>query len=327
MKAKSDKKRKNSWHINASENFFSVFGIPIALVVVCLVWTMTTSAFLTVENIMNILRQVSITAIAALGTTFILISGGIDISMGAVMAASSVTTVGLMVDLKVNMIVAILAGLAVGCIVGFINGIIYTKFKIPIFIVTLGTAQIVRGISFIYTQGYSKYGDNIPEAFGIFGRGYIGVIPVPVIIMLLLYVIFYIIAKRTVFGTYIYAIGSNEKASRLSGINVDAARIVLYVIGGLASSISGIILASRMNSAQAGSSNGVEFDILTAVVLGGTSIYGGKGKVLRTLLGAVMIGVLNNGMTLLNVSSFWRMVVSGFILILALALDRINAKD
>lgn len=309
-----------------TENFWALYGVPIALAIIFLVLSFTTNSFLSVENLLSILRQISIVAIAGLGTTMILISGGIDISMGAVMALSGVTSVGLMVNNGFNMYLAILIGLLMGCLAGLANGLISTKLKIPAFVTTMGMMNIIRGFCFIYTNGYSIYGDKLPPEFGLFGRGYISVIPIPVILMLILYVLFHFIANKTVLGTYTYAIGSNEKASMLSGIKVDRIRILLYTIGGLMAAVSGIILASRLNSAQAGVANGYEFDILTAVVLGGTSIYGGKGKISRTLLGAVMIGVLNNGMTLLNVSTFYRMIASGVILILALTLDRIKSK-
>jgi ribose transport system permease protein len=308
------------------KNFWTVYGIPVALVIICIFLAFTTKSFATVENILNILRQISIISIVATGTTLILISGGIDISMGSVMALSGITCIALITKVGVPYPIAILASLAVGCLSGLLNGLLITKVKIPPFIATLGTMQILRGIGFVYTGGYSLYGDT-PKQFVSIGRGYLGIIPVPVIIMVIIYIIFFMISNYSKIGFYTYALGNNEKAAKLSGINVIRLRLLLYTLGGVMSAIAGVIITARLNSAQAGGSSGIEFDILTAVVLGGTSMSGGKGKIQRTLLGAIVIGVISNGMTLLNVNAFYQMIASGGILIIALALDRIKARD
>ena len=308
------------------DTFWALYGIPIALIIICVVLIVTTKSFASMDNVFNILRQISILTIAAMGTTLILISGGIDISMGSVMAFSGVVSIALIVDAGIDYRVAILVALCAGALVGALNGVLVTVIKIPPFIATLGTMQMVRGLCFVYTGGYSLYGD-IPQAFTNIGRGYIGVVPVPVIIMVLAVVVFYLIANYTKIGIYTYSIGCNEKASRLSGINVKKVRLILYTLAGVMSALAGVLLSARLNSAQANVANGFEFDILTAVVLGGTSIYGGKGNIARTMLGAIVIGVINNGMTLLNVNTFYQMIANGAILVLAIALDRINAKD
>lgn len=307
-------------------SFFETWGIPIALVVLCVAMMFSTESFATSENAFNILRSISIIAIAGIGSTLIFISGGMDISIGAVMALGGVTSVALITRGGVPDFWAVMIAILAGCIAGIINGSIITFIKLPPFIATLGIMQIVRGGCYVYTGGYSIYGDTLSEGFKMLGRGYIGIIPMPVIIMLVLYAVFIVIMRKTSFGTKIYAMGSNVKASELFGINVKITRILVYMIGGMTSSIAGIILASRLQSAQGGLADGMEFDVMTAVVLGGTSIYGGKGMLGRTLLGALVIGVINNGMTLLNVSSFYQMIVSGVVLVLALALDRINSK-
>lgn len=238
------------------ENFWTVYGIPIALVIICMFLTFTTRSFLTVDNWLNILRQISIISIAAIGTTLILISGGMDISMGAVMAAAGITSIALIVHGKISFIIAIAAALLVGCLTGVVNGFLSTKVKIPPFIATLGTMQILRGIGFVYTGGYSLYGDNIPEQFTALGRGYLGIIPVPVVIMLIMFGIFYVIGNYTKLGVYTYAIGCNEKASKLSGIDVNKVKFILYVIGGFMSAVAGVILSARLMSAQAGAGTG-----------------------------------------------------------------------
>jgi ribose transport system permease protein len=308
------------------ESFWAVYGIPIVFAVICLVLTFTTRSFMSVDNIVNVLRQISITSIAAIGTTFILISGGIDISMGAVMASAGMMSMALIAHGSVPVPLATVAGLGVGAVAGLFNGFATTKVKIPPFIATLSTMSMLRGACFVYSGGYTVYGDYVPEGFQAIGRGYVGIIPVPVILMILTYVIAHLVSNHTIFGTCTYSIGCNEKASNLAGIKVERVRLFLYMTGGLTSALAGIILTARLNSAQANAANGMEFDIITAVVLGGTSIYGGRGKVHRTLLGALMIGVMNNGMTLLNIDIFYRMIASGAILFVALALDRINAR-
>ncbi len=327
MSTANELKRRANIRDARKENFWAVYGIPIVFVLICIVLSATTRSFLSVDNIINILRQISILAIAAVGETFILICAGIDVSPGAVMAAAGMTAMALVAHGGWSYPFATLAGLLVGLLAGLFNGLIITKVRIPPFIATLGTMSILRGVAFVYSGGYTVYGNYIPEGFQAIGRGYVGFIPIPVIIMLAMFAIAYFFANYTSLGTYTYAIGCNEKASKLAGINVDRVRIILYAIGGLTAALSGIILTARLNSAQANAANGQEFDIITAVVLGGTSIYGGRGKVHRTLLGALMMGVMNNGMTLLNINTFYRMIASGVILILALALDRLNAKN
>lgn len=306
--------------------FFEIWGIPISLVVLCAALLLSTKSFASSENVFNILRNISIIAIAGIGSTIIFVSGGMDISIGSIMALGGITSVALITRGGVPEFWAVIIAIIVGCIAGIVNGSIITFIKLPPFIATLGMMQIVRGGCYVYTGGYSIYGNSLSAGYQMLGRGYIGMIPMPVVIMLVLFIIFAIIMSNTSFGNKVYAMGSNVKASELFGINVKKTRILVYMIGGMTSAMAGVILASRLQSAQGGMAQGMEFDVMTAVVLGGTSIYGGKGKLIRTLLGALVIGIINNGMTLLNVSTFFQMIVSGVVLILALALDRINSK-
>lgn len=310
-----------------NKSFFEVWGIPIVLGVLCVVMSLLTDSFATVDNVFNILRIIAILAIAGIGSTIVFISGGMDISIGSLMGMGGVMVVGLITQAGVPDVWAVIITMVVGALLGTATGSIITFVKLPPFIASLGIMQMVRGACFVYTGGYSIYGDSLSEGFKMLGRGYIGVVPMPVVIMVVLYAVFMIIMKKTTFGTQVYAMGSNVKASELFGINVKRNRILVYMIGGLMSTIAGIILASRLQSAQGSLAEGYEFDVMTGVVLGGTSIYGGKGKLERTMLGMLVIGVINNGLTLMNVSSFYQQIVSGLVLILALAFDRINSKD
>ncbi len=323
MGESSVKNRKNLVNRN---NFFEIWGVPIALAVLCLVMTLTTKSFATLDNILNILRNISILAIAGIGSTLIFISGGMDISISSVMALGGVSVMAMITRGGIPTVPAILIAVVLGCLVGVVNGSLVTFVKLPPFIATLGTMQAVRGCCYIYTGGYSIYGEGLSAGFKMLGRGYVGPIPVPVIVMFILYAAFIFLLRKTTFGTQIYAVGSNENASALFGIAVKKVRILVYMIGGMTAAMAGVILASRLQSAQGALADGMEFDVMTAVVLGGTSIYGGKGKLGRTLLGALVIGVINNGMTLMNVSTFYPMVVSGVVLVLALALDRLSVK-
>jgi ribose transport system permease protein len=313
--------------IKIQGNFWEVWGIPIAFIVLFIIFSLTNTNFLTVENIMNILRASSIIAIVAIGTTFLMISGNVDISMASTMAISGVVTIGLIVDFNLNPIVAIIAGIIAGGIAGFINSLLVIYIKIPSFIATLATLSVYRGLCFVYTQGYSIYGDQITDSYKFIGRGYISkVIPMPVIIMIFLYIIFIIIFKYSKLGLYTYAIGSNERVSLLSGVDANKIKMILFILGGIVSAIGGLIMTARLGSVQGGMADGMEFGIITAAVLGGTSLSGGKGLISRTLLGALLIGILNNYMVLMNISTFFQMVTSGIVLIFALALDRINTK-
>jgi len=313
--------------IKFSQNFWEVYGIPIAFVILFIVFSFTNDNFLTFDNLMNIARATSIIGIVAIGTTILMISGNMDISMAATMAVSGVVTIGLIVHANVHPVLAIICGLVAGMLAGFINSMFVIYVRIPSFIATLATLSIFRGLCFIYTKGYSVYGDQITDAYKFIGRGYVFKIPMPVIIMVVLYIIFIIVFKYTKVGLYTYAIGSNEKVSLLSGVNSKKIKIILFMIGGLMSAIGGIIMTSRLGSVQGSLADGMEFGIITAAVLGGVSLAGGKGVIGRTLLGALLIGILNNYMILVNLSSFYQMVTSGVVLLFALSLDRLKSKQ
>lgn len=299
-------------------------GPLLGLVIITVILAIVSPSFLTLDNIFNVLRQVSINALIAFGMTFVILTGGIDLSVGSILALSSAVTAGLLAS-GMDPILAILIGLLAGAVMGAINGFIITKGKVAPFIATLATMTIFRGLTLVYTEGRPITGLSDSQIFELMGRGYLSWIPVPVIWMLISYCILYFILKKTTFGRKVYAIGGNEEASILSGIRVDKVKIWIYSITGTLSALAGIILTSRLNSAQPTAGASYELDAIAAVVLGGTSLSGGKGWIFGTLIGALIIGVLNNGLNLMNVSSFYQQVVKGGVILLAVLLDRKKA--
>lgn len=296
------------------------FKTGIGLLALVIVLSFMSPYFLTVPNLLNVVRQVSIIAIVSFGMTMVILTGGIDLSVGSMLAFAGAISAGMIVNTGLNVYLAILIGLAAGTALGLFNGLAVAKAKLPAFIVTLAMMTVARGFTLIYTNGRPISGFD--ETFRFFGAGYIGAIPVPVIIMFLLLIVIYILLKKTPLGRYIYAIGGNEKATKLSGINTDKIKIAVYALNGFLAAVSGIILTSRLNSAQPMAGEGYELDAIAAVVLGGTSLSGGSGTVVGTIVGALIIAVLNNGLNLLNVSSFYQLVAKGGVILLAVFLDR-----
>jgi ribose transport system permease protein len=311
-------------------DFWSRYGVPAALVVMIIFFTVESSAFLTQTNIMNILRQSSVLAIAAIGTTIVLICGGIDISMGAIMALSGIIAVVGVQTMGIPDGISVVFALIAAGLVGYANGVLAERVRIPAFIATLGTSLVVRGVAFVYTEGRSIGFGRGEAATGQFiqwvGKGFIGPVPVPVLLMLALYVLGWVIMQRSTWGMHTYAIGSSERAARVAGLHVTRHRIQVYVLAGVLSGLAGVVLAGRLGSASPSLGSGVEFDILTAVVLGGTSIYGGKGNIGRTLIGALFLSTLTNGLILMNVPTFYQEISQGAVLLLALTLDRIQSR-
>ncbi|OFX15468.1 MAG: ribose ABC transporter permease [Armatimonadetes bacterium RBG_19FT_COMBO_69_19] len=295
------------------------FGILFAFILLMVVLAFLSDSFLTVNNLLNIARQVSINAIIAAGMTFVILTFGIDLSVGSVLAFSGAIIAGLL-SRGHPLVVGIGAGLLVGGLIGLVNGLIITKGGVQPFIATLGMLTIARGATLVYTDGRPITG--LPDAFVWLGAGEIARIPVPVVIMTVVFAASYVVLTQTVLGRYIYAIGGNEEATRLSGVNVAFYKTLAYVISGALSALSAVILTARLNSAQPTAGMGYELDAIAAVVLGGTTLAGGEGGIAGTLLGAFIIGVLNNGLNLLNVSSFYQQVVKGVVILLAVLLDR-----
>ncbi len=300
-------------------NVLRRFGIAIAFAILVVILSLLSGSFLTLSNLLNIARQVSINAVIAAGMTFVILTGGIDLSVGSVLAFSGAVMAGVLSTGR-PVLVCIVAGLVVGALLGLLNGIVITRGKVQPFIATLGLLTIGRGLTLVYTDGRPITG--LPDAFVWLGAGEVARIPVPVIIMILVFLASYVILTQTVLGRYVYAIGGNEEAARLSGVNVGAYKTLAYAISGLLSAVSAVILTARLNSAQPTAGTGFELDAIAAVVLGGTTLAGGEGSITGTLLGAFIIGVINNGLNLLNVNAFYQQVVKGVVILLAVLLDR-----
>lgn len=296
-------------------------GPLLGLVLLIIILAIVSPSFFTLDNIFNVLRQVSINALIAFGMTFVILTGGIDLSVGSILALASALTAGLLTN-GMDPMLAILIGLLAGAVMGAFNGLIITKGKVAPFIATLATMTIFRGLTLVYTDGRPITGLSDSTLFVLLGKGYLGWIPIPVIWMLAVYFIMYFMLKKTVFGRRVYAIGGNEESAILSGIRADRVKLWVYTITGTLSAFGGIILASRLNSAQPTAGVTYELDAIAAVVLGGTSLSGGRGWIFGTLIGALIIGVLNNGLNLMNVSSFYQQVVKGGVILLAVLLDR-----
>ncbi|MGW8039083.1 ABC transporter permease [Staphylococcus xylosus] len=312
--------------MNQSKLSFSYLEkiIPfIGLILLVIIISALNSAFLEPSNLFNLLRQVSINGLIAFGMTFVILTGGIDLSVGSTLALSSAMIAILMVS-GVDSIVALLIGCIFGAILGAINGLLITLGKMAPFIATLASMTVFRGLTLVITDGNPITNLNGSYAFQLFGRGYFLGIPVPAVTMFITFIILYIILHKTVFGRQTYAMGGNEKAAFISGIKVNKLKVMIYSLAGLMSAMAGAILTSRLNSAQPTAGMSYELDAIAAVVLGGTSLTGGKGRILGTLIGVLIIGVLNNGLNLLGVSSFYQQVVKGVVIIIAVLIDRKN---
>jgi ribose transport system permease protein len=302
---------------------FPAFLPFMGLVGVCLVMIATTEHFLAVDNLVNIARQVSINAIIAVGMSCVILSGGIDLSVGSVMALCGTLTAGLMVA-GLTPAAAIAAGLAVGLLFGVGNGFFVAYARMPPIIVTLATMGIARGMALLYTGGYPI--DGLPDWFEFFGRGKVLGLQTPIVAMLLVFAVAWVLLEHTPLGRYIYAIGGNEEATRLSGVRVNRYKLLVYGVSGLTSAIAGLVLTSRLMSGQPNAGVGFELDAIAAVVMGGSAITGGRGSILGTLIGALMLGVLNNGLNMMGVSPYLQNIIKGVIILLAIYISRNNGK-
>lgn len=295
----------------------------LVLVLMGAVASVLSDAFLSFANLFNVARQVSMTAIVAAGMTVVIITAGIDLSVGSTVALAGAIAAGLLRDTN-SIVVALLGALLTGLAMGLFNGALITKGRLPDFIVTLATMAIARGLTLQYTQGHPIVVTN--KAFKFFGGGFIGPVPVPIIIMAAIYVIFHVLLRQTKFGRYTYAVGGNSDASRLSGINVNYIKLMVYVLSGFLTAVTAVILTARLGSAEPTAGVGLELDAIAAVILGGTSLAGGQGGVVGTLIGALILGVMDNTLNLLNVSPFWQEVAKGSIILAAVLADnKLNA--
>lgn len=317
--------------------------MALALLVIGL--SLASDSFLTVDNGLNVLRQISINLCLSIGMTLVILSGGIDLSVGSVLALSGAVAAGVLknglslapinslldrwlgmklawldVVLQFTVFGAIVAGIVVGLIAGWINGYVITRFRVPPFVATLGMLCIARGLTRRWTRGFPI--TNLGDEFGFMGTGYWLNVPMPVWISAVLVVVFVVVTRRTRFGRYLYAIGGNERAATLSGIDVMRVKRLVYTLGGGLAGVAGLLLAARLNAADPKVGIGYELDSIAAVVIGGTSLSGGRGSILGTVLGCLLIGVLQNGLVLLGVSDDWQLVISGLVIVVAVAIDQ-----
>nr|WP_208620274.1 ribose ABC transporter permease [Vibrio mimicus] len=297
----------------------------IALLFLVVVVSFLNPNFFTVDNILNILRQTSVNAIIAVGMTLVILTAGIDLSVGSVLALCGAFAASL-IAMEVPVLLAVPTALLAGAALGAISGIIIAKGKVQAFIATLVTMTLLRGVTMVYTDGrpISTGFTDTADTFAWFGTGYALGIPVPVWLMVVVFAGAWYLLNHTRFGRYVYAVGGNESATRLSGINIDRVKIGVYAICGLLAALAGIIVTSRLSSAQPTAGMGYELDAIAAVVLGGTSLMGGKGRIMGTLIGALIIGFLNNALNLLDVSSYYQMIAKAVVILLAVLVDNKN---
>jgi len=314
--------------------FLKRFQSLLALALMVLVLSLTTDKFLTVDNTLNILRQICANLCLSLGMTIIILSGGIDLSVGAVLALAGAVAAGLLksgfaipgtdIFVEVTPAGAILAGILVGALLGAFNGLAITRFKLPPFVATLGMLSIARGLTMLWTGGFPL--TRLGDGFDYMGTGHPGGVPMPVLISAGLVVVFIVLMQRTRFGRNVYAVGGNERAATLSGLKVDRIKLLVYLLGGALSGVAGLLVTARLDSATPNAGLGYELDSIAAVVIGGTSLNGGRGTIIGTVLGCLIIGVLNNGLVLLEVSPFWQQVIKGLVILIAVAVDKLGAK-
>ncbi|MFD1040430.1 ribose ABC transporter permease [Virgibacillus byunsanensis] len=302
-------------------NNFAKIGPLLGLIVITIILGILSENFFTLNNIFNLLRQVSVNALIAFGMTFVILTAGIDLSVGSILALGSALTAGLLTS-GMDPMLAVFVGLLIGLALGAVNGLIITKGKVAPFIATLATMTIYRGVTLVYTDGRPITGLSDSFSFEMIGKGYVFGVPFPAVLMIVIFLILFFVLRSTVFGRQVYAVGGNEEASTLSGIKADRVKIWVYSLTGMLSVLAGIIITSRLNSAQPTAGSMYELDAIAAVVIGGTSLAGGRGRIVGTLIGALIIGVIDNGLNLLNVSSFYQQIVKGSVIVLAVLLDR-----
>lgn len=308
----------------AFKTFFGKYAIYLVLLFEIIFFSVVSEYFLSIENLINVLRQVSIVGMMAVGMTFVILTGGVDLSVGGVTACVGVICAKLMVS-GVNPVISILVALLFAAAVGITNALFSHEFKLNPMIVTLATLQILKGISYIVTGAIPVYG--FTESFKIIGQGYVGAIPIPIILMIILYIIAHIILKYTSFGQCIYGIGGNEEAVRLTGIDIRKNKYGAYVLCSIISGIAGIVLLSRANTAQPSAGFGYEMDVIAGAVLGGISMSGGEGKVTGVFAGVLVMAMLSNGMLMMDVSEYWQWVTKGLVMLAAITYDRVLKKE
>lgn len=295
------------------------YALWAVLIVLLVFFTIQNENFLTTGNLLNVVRQVSLIGIAGVGMTFVMIAGGIDLSIGALLGLSAVVSSYAMVNLSWPIAAAVAVGLAIALVSGTSIGVIVTRIGVPGLIVTLAYYTALRGIAFTITQGQTISG--LPDSFAFLGQGYLLAVPVPVWIMAVTFLVGHLVLTRTKFGMRCYAVGGSKEAARLSGINVKRIEMSVYVISALLTGVAALVMLSRLNSSNANLGTGFELDVITAVILGGVSFAGGVGRVRGALVGVLILGVLSNGMILIGLSPYFQSIVKGSVLLLAVSLD------
>ena len=303
------------------KEMLSKLGPLLALIVLIIFVSILSPSFLSLTNLMNLMRQVSTNALIAFGMTFVIITGGIDLSVGSTLALSSAIMAGMIVN-GIDPLIAMTVSLIAGFVLGAVNGLLITKGKLVPFIATLATMTIYRGATLVLTDGKPITGLDETFIFQFMGRGYFFGIPFPIVITLVVFALLFVLLHKMSFGRKTFAIGGNEKASFIAGVKSNKIKIFVYSISVVLASLAGIILTSRLNSAQPTAGESYEMDTIASVVLGGTSMSGGKGRTFGTLIGALIIGTLNNGLNLLGVSTFYQQIVKGIVIIIAVLIDR-----
>jgi ribose/xylose/arabinose/galactoside ABC-type transport system permease subunit len=304
------------------------FVIFVAVAIECVIFAFLSHSFLSLNNFLNVSLQIAIYGMLAVGMTFVMITGGIDLSIGSIVALvgviAAIVSKQTVLPSDIMILVAILSGLAMGVAAGSLSGFLIARFSIPPFIVTLAMMTICRGVVFIITGGFTE--GELPSAFGWLGRGHVWIIPVPVLMMAALFALGHIVLQQTSFGRHVFALGGNEEASRLSGIRVQREKVLVYSLNGLLTGLAGVTLAARLGAGAPNSGLQYELDVIAAVVVGGTSLSGGRGSLLGTLAGTLFIGVLNNGLNLANVDPYTQKVALGVVILAAVWLDQTQRR-
>lgn len=304
-------------------NQINIYRSVLILIVICIFASILSSSFLSVSNLFNVVKQITVAGIVGCGMTFVILTGGIDLSVGSIVGLAGAIAAGILVSTE-NVFLAILAALGIGIVCGAINGFFVAQCEIPPFIATLGMMTLLRGCVLVYTKG-APIAIKV-DAYKFIGKGTILGVPVPILLLVILYLIAHYILNQTGFGRSIYALGGNKEAARLSGIRVKYSEWIVYIFNGLMSGIAAIVLTARLGSAQSTSGEGIEMDAIAAVILGGTSLSGGTGFVLPTVIGAMIMGIIDNILTLMNVNPHATNIVKGAVVLLAVLVDK-KVKD
>lgn len=331
----ADRARNGQQGAHVLSGIFNKYGIFLIFAVMVLAASILSPAFLSSTNLINVVRQMSVVGLIALGVTGVIVSAGIDLSSGSVVGLTAVVAASLAQDpeystpfypgLHLPLIVAVLGACVVGALVGLINGTLVAKTRIPPFIATLGTYTAIRGLALLYTGGRPI--SDLTDAYNFIGQGDLFGVPVPIIILVIMAIVTHILYAHTKFGKYIYAIGGNEQAARVSGIDAAKYKMLIYVYASFLAGLAGLVVSSRIGSGQPGLGVGYELDAIAAAVIGGTSLSaGGIGTVAGTIVGALIIGVLNNILDLMNVSAYWQQIIKGCIIVGAVILDQLKQR-